>query len=121
MIKVFVSQNPSQEPVSNVFTFTSANAREDCDAVQEAIKNATAERNRPKTVADILKEGEEGLLRNTEVQMSLLKQDAELSKMFRELVIDGPLNDEQFWRARVVQSHLYREYLPVAFVARTCD
>jgi TFIIH p62 subunit, N-terminal domain/BSD domain len=105
MIKVFVSQNPSQEPVPNVFTFTSANAREDCDAIQEAIKIATAERNRPKTVADILREGEEGLLRNTDIQMSLLKQDVELSKMFRGLVIEGQLTDEQFWRARVVRSH----------------
>lgn len=102
MIKVFVSQNSSQEPVPNVFTFTSANAREDCDAVQEAIKIATAEQNRPKTVADILREGEEGLLQNTDMQMSLLKQDVDLSKMFRALVIDGQLTDEQFWKARVV-------------------
>src|SRR5438552_13716624 len=62
MIKVFVSQDPAQEPVASVFTFTSANARADCDTIQEAIKAATAERNKPKTVADILKEGEEGLL-----------------------------------------------------------
>ena len=102
MIKVFVSQSPAQEPVASVFTFTSANAREDCDTIQEAIKTATAERNKPKTVADILKEGEESLLKNTDVQMSLLKQDVELSKMFRTMVIEGQLAAEQFWRARVV-------------------
>ena len=102
MIKVFVSQNPTQEPVASVFTFTSANAREDCDTIQEAIKTATAERNKPKTVADILREGEEGLLRNTDIQMSLLKQDPELSKMFTTMVIEGQLAPEQFWRARVV-------------------
>ncbi len=102
MIKVFVSQDPAQEPVASVFTFTSANARADCDAIQEAIKAATAERNKPKTVADILKEGEEGLLKNTDVQMSLLKQDVGLSKMFRTMVIEGQLPAEQFWRARVV-------------------
>jgi hypothetical protein len=102
MIKVFVSQNPTQEPVASVFTFTSANAREDCDTIQEAIKTATAERNKPKTVADILKEGEESLLKNTDMQMSLLKQDVQLSKMFRTMVIEGQLAAEQFWRARVV-------------------
>ena len=102
MIKIFVSQNPAQEPVASVFTFTSANAREDCDIIQEAIKTATTERNKPKTVADILREGEEGLLRNQDVQMSLLKQDAELSKMFHSMVVEGPLNGEQFWRARLV-------------------
>jgi hypothetical protein len=102
MIIVFVSQNPAQEPVASVFTFNSEHAREDCDTIQEALKIATAERNRPKTVADILKEGEEALLRNTDVQMSLLKQDMELSKIFRALVIEGQLTPEQFWRARVV-------------------
>lgn len=102
MIKVFVSQDPTQEPVASVFTFTSSNAREDCDTIQEAIKTATAERNKPKTVADILKEGEEGLLKNEDIQMSLLKQDAELSKVFKSMVVDGHLKPEQFWRARVV-------------------
>ena len=102
MIKVFVSQDPTQEPVASVFTFTSNNAREDCDSIQESIKTATAERNKPKTVADILREGEEGLLRNEDVQMSLLKQNGELSRMFKELVIEGPLQPVQFWRARVV-------------------
>jgi hypothetical protein len=99
MIKVFVSQDPAQEPVPSVFTFTS---REDCDIIQESIKAATAERNKPKTVADILKDGEEGLLKNGDVQMSLLKSDPELQKIFKEMVIDGPLTDKQFWRARVV-------------------
>jgi hypothetical protein len=103
MIKVFVSQNPNQEPVASVFTFTSGNARADCDAIKEAIQTAIAERNRPKTVADVLKEGEEGLLRNTDLHMSLLKQDVELSRMFKALVIEGKqLTAEQFWRARVV-------------------
>jgi hypothetical protein len=103
MIKVFVSQNPSQEPVASVFTFTSGNARADCDGIKESIQHAIAERSRPKTVADVLKEGEEGLLRNTDVQMSLLKQDVELSRMFKTLVIEGKqLTAEQFWRARVV-------------------
>jgi hypothetical protein len=105
MIKVFVSQDPAKEPVASVFTFTSTNAREDCDSIQESIKQATAERNKPKTVTDILKEGEEGLLKNTDVQMSLLKQDVELSKMFTSLVIEGKqLTAEQFWRARVVST-----------------
>src|ERR1700721_4634137 len=100
-IKVFVSQNPTQEPVASVFTFTSGNARQDCDTIKEAIQAAIAERSKPKTVADVLKEGEEGLLRNTDVQMSLLKQDVELSRMFKALVIDGKqLTDQQFWRAR---------------------
>jgi hypothetical protein len=104
MIKVFVSENPNGEPVPSVFTFTSSTAaRADCDAIQEAIKQATAERARPKTVADILKDGEEGLLKNTEVQMSLLKVDVDLSKMFRNLVVEGPLSAEQFWRARLVR------------------
>lgn len=103
MIKVFVSQNPAQEPVASVFSFTSANARQDCNVIKEAIQVAIAERNRPKTVADVLKEGEEGLLRNTDLQMSLLKQDVELSRMFMALVIEGKqLTEEQFWRARVV-------------------
>jgi hypothetical protein len=103
MIKVFVSQNPSQEPVASVFSFTSADARQDCNTIKEAIQVAIAERNRPKTVADVLKEGEEGLLRNTDLQMSLLKQDVELSRMFMALVIEGKqLTEEQFWRARVV-------------------
>ena len=106
MIKVFVSQDPTQEPVERVFTFTSSNAREDCDFIQESIKQATAERNKPKTVADILKEGEEGLLGNEDVQMSLLKQDPELSKMFKEMVLTKHLTGEQFWRARVVLSLL---------------
>ena len=104
MIKIFVSENPNEEPVATVFTLTSATARADCDSIQELIKQATAERARPKTVADILKDGEEGLLRNTEVQMSLLKRDNDLSKMFRNLVVEGPLSAEQFWRARVVCS-----------------
>jgi len=103
MIKVFVSENPAEEPVPSVFTFTHpTTARADCDAIQDLIKQATAERAKPKTVADILKDGEEGLLKNTEVQMSLLKADVELFKMFRNLVIEGPLSAEQFWRARVV-------------------
>lgn len=103
MIKVFVSQNPAQEPVASVFSFTSANARQDCNVIKEAIQVAIAERNRPKTVADVLKEGEEGLLKNTDLQMSLLKQDVELSRMFMALVIEGKqLTEEQFWRARVV-------------------
>jgi len=104
MIKVFVSKDPGQEPVPSVFTFTSGNARQDCDVIKEAIQVAIAERNRPKTVADVLTEGEEGLLRNTDLQMSLLKQDAELRTMFRALVIEGKqLTDQQFWRARVVR------------------
>jgi hypothetical protein len=102
MIKVFVSQNPTQEPVASVFTFTSSNAREDCDSIQESLKIAMTERNKPKTVADILKEGEDGLLRDTDLQIGLLKQDTELSEMFRALVIEGQLAPEQFWRARVV-------------------
>lgn len=104
MIKVFVAQNPQQDPVAIVFSFTSPNARADCDTIKEAIQQAIAERNnRPKTVADVLRDGEEGLLRNTELQMALLKQDVELSRMFRTLVIDGKqLTAEQFWRARVV-------------------
>ena|SRR5947207_15076254 len=103
MIKVFVSQNPAQEPVASVFTFTSGHARRDCEAVKEAIQAAIAERNRPKTVADILHEGEEGLLKNTDVQMSLLKQDNELSSVFKALVIEGKqITAEQFWRARIV-------------------
>jgi hypothetical protein len=103
MIKLFVSQNPSQEPVASVFSFTSADARQDCNTIKEAIQVAIAERNRPKTVADVLKEGEEGLLRNTDLQMSLLKQDVDLSRMFMALVIEGKqLTEEQFWRARVV-------------------
>ena len=102
MIKVFVSQNPNQEPIASVFTFTSSRAREDCDMIQESIKLATAERNRPKTVADILKEGEEGLLKDTELQQSLLRQDAELSKIFKDLVIPKLITVDQFWRARVV-------------------
>ena len=107
MIKVFVSQNPAQEPVASVFTFTSGNARRDCDVVKEAIQTAIAERNRPKTVADILHEGEEGLLKNTDVQMSLLKQDSELSSVFKTLVIEGKqITAEQFWRARIVLLHL---------------
>lgn len=66
---------------------------------------AIAERNRPKTVADILHEGEEGLLKNTDVQMSLLKQDSELSSVFKALVIEGKqITAEQFWRARIVPS-----------------
>jgi transcription initiation factor TFIIH subunit 1 len=108
MIKVFVSQNPTQDPVASVFTFTSPSARVDCDTIKEAIQTAIAERNRPKTVADVLKDGEEGLLRNTDVQMSLLKQDVELSRMFKSLVIEGKqLTAEQFWRARV---HLLRAH-----------
>jgi TFIIH p62 subunit, N-terminal domain/BSD domain len=105
MIKVFVSQNPNQEPVASVFTFTSARAREDCDMIQESIKLATAERNRPKTVADILKEGEEGLLKDTELQQSLLRQDSDLSKIFKDLVIPKLITVDQFWRARVVFQH----------------
>jgi hypothetical protein len=105
MIKVFVAQSPNQEPVPNVFTFTSDNARAECVAIQEAIKTATAERNKPKTVADILREGEEALLKNTDLQVSLLKQDVGLSKMFTALVIEGrQLTADQFWRARVVYS-----------------
>ena len=89
--------------MASVFTFTSANARSDCDAVKEAIQFAIAERNRPKTVADILHEGEEGLLKNTDVQMSLLKQEGELSSVFKALVIEGKqITAEQFWRARIV-------------------
>ena len=106
MIKVFVSQTPQQEPVASVFTFTSATARQDCESIQEALKLATAERNKPKTVAEILKDGEDALLRNTDIQVSLLKQDVELSKIFRALVIEGQLTPEQFWRARVVQQGL---------------
>jgi hypothetical protein len=106
MIKVFVSQNPSQEPVASVFTFTSSRPREDCDSVKEAIQTAIAERNRPKTVADVLKEGEEGLLKNTDLQVSLLRQDVELGKMFKAMVMDDKmLSAEQFWRARVVMTH----------------
>ena len=121
MIKVFVAQNPPAEPVATVFNFTSANARADCDTITEAIKTAIADRNKPKTVADVLKEGEEGLLRNTDLQVSLLKQDVELSRMFRALVIEGKqLTPEQFWRARVV-SFLYKEFLMLAFVAGTWD
>jgi hypothetical protein len=102
MIKVFVSQNPNQEPVASVFTFTSPQAREDCDTIQESIKLATAERNKPKTVADILKEGEEGLLKDTELQQSLLRQDKDLRTIFKDLVIPKLINGDQFWRARVV-------------------
>ena len=101
MIKVFVSQNPNQEPVASVFTF---NVREDCDSIQESIKLTTAERNKPKTVADILKDGEEGLLKNQDVQMSLLRQDPELWKMFQTMVIGKQITEEQFWRARVVHT-----------------
>jgi hypothetical protein len=113
MIKVFVSENPSQEPVATVFSFTSPTARQDCNVIKEAIQVAIAQRNRPKTVADVLKEGEEGLLRNTDLQMSLLKQDVDLSRMFMALVIEGKqLTEEQFWRARVVRSlHTRGAYL----------
>lgn len=109
MMKVFVAQNPPPaEPIASVFNFTSASARADCDTITEAIKQAIAERNKPKTVADVLKEGEEGLLRNTDLQVSLLKQDLELSRMFRALVIEGKqLTPEQFWRARVVSSRCW--------------
>ena len=119
MIKVFVAKDPGQEPVASLFTFTSGNARQDCDLIKEAIQGAIAERNRPKTVADVLKEGEEGLLKNADVQMSLLKQDQELSKMFRALVIEGKqLTDQQFWRARVV---CYIQYcVDVALVTSAC-
>ena len=103
MIKVFVAQNPGQDPIASVFTFTSPTARLDCDSIKDGIQHAIAERNRPKTVADVLREGEEGLLRNTDLQMSLLKSDTVLSRMFRALVIEGKqLTREQFWRARVV-------------------
>ena len=106
MIKVFVSENPADEPIPSIFTFTHpTTARTDCDTIQEAIKTATADRSRPKTVADILKDGEAGLLANTDLQLSLLKADVELRKLFRNLVMEGPLSAEQFWRARV---HLLR-------------
>jgi hypothetical protein len=117
MIKVFVSQSPSQEPVANIFTFTSATAREDCDAIQEALKIAMAAHSRPKTVTDILKEGEEGLLRDTNLQMELLKRDRDLTTMFTTMVIEGQLAPEQFWRARVVCS-LYVG-ITIAFVEGT--
>ena len=104
MIKVFVSQNPNQEPVASVFTFTSSRAREDCDMIQESIKLATAERSKPKTVADILKEGEEGLLKDTELQQSLLRQDSDLRQIFTDLVIPKLITADQVWRARVVFS-----------------
>jgi transcription initiation factor TFIIH subunit 1 len=107
MIKVFVSENPADEPIPSIFTFTNpTTARTDCDTIQEAIKTATADRSStPKSVADILKDGEPALLANTDLQMSLLKADAELTKLFRNLVMEGPLSAEQFWRARV---HLLR-------------
>jgi len=122
MIKVFVSQNPNQEPVASVFTFTSPQAREDCDTIQESIKLATAERNKPKTVADILKEGEEGLLKDTELQQSLLRQDKDLRTIFKDLVIPKLINGDQFWRARVVSPPLevIRRCDVVAFVTCTC-
>jgi len=74
--------------------------------IQESIKLATAERNKPKTVADILKEGEEGLLKDTELQQSLLRQDSDLRQIFTDLVIPKLITAEQFWRARVVSNPL---------------
>jgi hypothetical protein len=110
MIKVFVSQTPGQDPVASVFTFTSPTARTDCDLMTESIKHAIAERAKPKTVSDILREGEDVLLRDTDLQMSLLKQDQELSRLFRALVIEGKqLADQQFWRARVVDALFWGE------------
>jgi transcription initiation factor TFIIH subunit 1 len=121
MIKVFVSQNPAQDAVASVFNFTSPNARSDCDSITEAIKAAIAERNKPKTVAEVLREGEEGLLRNTDLQMGLLKQDVELSRTFRALVIEGQLSSEQFWRARVVYSLYCQKGLCLAFTTSACN
>lgn len=130
MIKVFAKTTPEKDPEQYVFTFTSASAaRTEADAMKEALTTriqevksvsgsatpATGVATTGATSAAVaaamsgkLTDWSKARLEtDMELQQSLLKSDADLTRTFSEAVLSGAVTAPQFWSTR---THLLRAH-----------
>ena len=116
MIRLIVTEEGSDSQTTHSFQFISADARNECETLKEALRVAIANRAAldgnaantppPSRPADPL--SAEALTSNIELQQSLLRNDKRMQQKFQETVIAGTLSSQQFWLSRInlLRAHL---------------
>lgn len=130
MIKIFAKTTPDKDPEQYVFTFTSPTlARIEADAMKEALTTRIQETKAASGSATPASGATGGgatsaamaaamsgkltdwskarLETDMELQQSLLKSDADLTRTFSEAVLSGAVTAPQFWSTR---THLLRAH-----------